>query len=155
MPAEPPAQVQQDWRAAIHAAGLRVTPQREALLASVWRLRHATAESLVADLADSGTAVNLSTVYRGLEALEGIGLVRHAHLGAGAPTYHLAAASDHLHLQCNTCGRIISVEAEAAEQFAAQVRQRTGFTADLTHGAIYGQCAQCLAGTNAREGAGR
>jgi Fur family ferric uptake transcriptional regulator len=89
--------------------------------------------------------VNLSTVYRGLEALEQVGLVRHTHLGAGGSTYHLAAASDHLHLQCNNCGRIISLEQSAAESFAALVRDRTGFLADLTHGAIYGQCADCVA----------
>lgn len=124
---------------------MRVTAQREALLSSVWRLRHATADSLVDDAARGATSVDLSTVYRALEALERIGLVRHTHLGSGPPTYHLAAASDHLHLQCNTCGRIISLEGEAAEPFAAAVRHRTGFAADLTHGAIYGQCERCRA----------
>jgi Fur family ferric uptake transcriptional regulator len=144
MPAEPPKALQQEWREQLHAAGMRVTSQREALLASVWRLRHATADSLVTDLADSDTSVNLSTVYRGLDALERIGLVRHAHLGSGGPTYHLAAASHHLHLQCNGCGRIISLDVSAAEPFADAVHQQTGFRADFSHAAIYGRCAECL-----------
>jgi Fur family ferric uptake transcriptional regulator len=139
----PPADLQQAWRDAIHAAGGRVTPQREALLAAVWRLRHATAESLAAELARSDDSVSLSTVYRGLEALEAIGLVRHAHLGAGGPTYHIAAEAHHIHLQCNTCGRVISLATSVADGFVAAIAQRTGFAADVTHAAVYGRCAQC------------
>lgn len=150
MSPEPPADLLQAWREQIHAAGMRVTPQREALLASVWRLRHATADTLVTDLAQADASVNLSTVYRGLEALERIGLVRHAHLGAGTPTYHISAAAPHLHLQCNACGRVISMELAATADFAALVQERTGFEADLAHGAIYGRCRECvLAGRRA------
>ena len=152
MSLEPPAELRQAWRQRIHAAGMRVTPQREALLASVWRLRHATADTLVADLARADASVNLSTVYRGLEALERIGLVRHAHLGAGTPTYHISDAAGHLHLQCNACGRVISMDLAAADDFAALLQRRTGFEADLAHGAIYGRCRECVVAGRVAEG---
>jgi Fur family ferric uptake transcriptional regulator len=122
---------------------MRVTPQREQLLAGVWRLRHATAESLVGDLSAAGAPMSLSTVYRGLEALESIGLVRHAHLGGGGPTYHIAVESPHLHLRCNRCHAVASLPPESAAQFVARVHALTGFRVDITHGAVYGLCATC------------
>ena len=139
----PPPELQEHWRTAMHEAGLRVTPHRQALLAALWRQRHATAESLLAELAAADEGINLSTVYRGLQTLQGIGLVRHAHLGAGAPTYHIASESPHLHLQCMRCGGIISLPEPFAAGFVAQIADRTGFAADLTHAAIYGLCADC------------
>ncbi len=152
MTPEPPTELRNSWRAVIHAAGMRVTPQREALMASVWRLRHATADSLVADLAGADASVNLSTVYRGLDVLERIGLVRHAHLGSGTPTYHIATASHHVHLQCNDCGRVSSIAVAEAAQFISEVRSRTGFEADLTHAAIYGRCRECAVAATAGTG---
>lgn len=142
--ATPPADLRAGWRDAIRRAGLRVTPQREAVLAAVWRQRHATADSLVAELAAADSAVNLSTVYRSLEALEQIGLVRHAHLGAGSPTYHIAVEHPHLHLQCRSCGRLQSLPVEAAASFAGEIERETGFLADFTHAAIHGTCAECV-----------
>jgi len=123
---------------------MRVTPQREALLAAIWRSSHATAESLVADLDGSDDAVNTSTVYRSLDAMERIGLVRHAHLGTGGPTYHIAVESPHIHLQCNLCGKVSSLDAAAAQAFVARLAESTGFEADVTHAAIYGRCAECV-----------
>jgi Fur family ferric uptake transcriptional regulator len=143
MATTPPADLRAAWREAIHAAGLRVTVQRQDLLAAVWRLRHATPERLVADLGAAGSPMSLSTVYRGLEALEAIGLVRHAHLGGVGPTYHIAVESPHLHLRCNGCRQVTSLPPEVAGGFVAEVAQRTGFTVDITHGAVYGICAAC------------
>ncbi len=148
----PPADLQQAWREQIHAAGMRVTPQREALLAAVWRMRHATAESLVAELERADSAVNLSTVYRALDALERIGLVRHAHLGAGTPTYHISVESPHLHLQCTVCGKVISLPVAQAQGFVEHLAARTGFEADITHAAIYGRCADCVVAADAPGG---
>lgn len=142
--ATPPADLCAAWREAIRQAGMRVTPQREALLATVWQQRHATAESIAAALAGS-EAPNVSTVYRGLEALERIGLISHAHLGSGSPTYHIAHESTHLHLQCNTCGMVQSMPVAVADSFTAALAEATGFAADLTHAAVYGTCADCRA----------
>lgn len=141
----PPADLRAAWRQAIHAAGMRVTPQREELLAAIWRLRHATADSLVTDVTLAGAPMSLSTVYRGLDALESIGLVRHAHLGGGGPTYHIAVESPHLHLRCNRCAGVTSMPPDTAADFVAQVARRTGFLVDITHGAVYGLCADCAA----------
>jgi len=143
MATQPPTELLQAWRSTLREAGMRVTQQREALLVSVWRMRHATAESLVVELERSNRPMNLSTVYRGLDALQQVGLVRHAHLGSGGPTYHIAVEARHLHLQCTECGRVTSLGVAFAADFVAAVAEQTGFAADIAHGAIYGRCAGC------------
>ena len=49
--------------------GLRLTPQRELVLAAVRELGHATPEEVAEKVRESHPGINLSTVYRNLETL--------------------------------------------------------------------------------------
>ena len=80
-----------DWRAKLRGSGYRLTPQRELILRAVDELGHATPDEVLARVREQSSAVNVSTVYRTLEVLEELGLVRHAHLSDRAPTYHSVA----------------------------------------------------------------
>jgi Fur family ferric uptake transcriptional regulator len=130
----------------LRAHGLRLTAQRERVLAAVGALDHATPEAIVARLREEagpgGAAPDTSTVYRTLEVLERLGLVWHTHLGKGAPIYH-AAEHPHLHVVCSSCGEIASADPEllagAAERLAAEL----GFTVDVGHVALSGTCRAC------------
>ena len=68
--------------------GLRLTPQRELVLAAVRALEHATPEEVAEKVKLTHPGINLSTVYRNLETLENVGLVQHSHLGHGGVRYH-------------------------------------------------------------------
>ena len=85
-----------DWEHRLRRGGYRITPQRQLVLESVQRLGHGTPEEILAEVQRTATGVNLSTVYRNLEVLEEVGLVTHAHIGHGAPTYH--SVDDHVHI---------------------------------------------------------
>ena len=76
---------------ALREKGYRLTPQRELILAAVDELGHATPDEVLAHVQQQASTVNVSTVYRTLEVLEELGLVRHAHLTDRAPTYHSTA----------------------------------------------------------------
>ncbi len=65
--------------------GYRLTAQRELVLAAVEELRHATPDEVHAHVHTRAPTLNLSTVYRNLEVLEELGLVRHAHLTDRSP----------------------------------------------------------------------
>ena len=93
----------------------------------------------------AGTAVDLSTVYRTLDALEGLGLVEHVHLGHGAGAYHVGASADHHHLVCDACGRAVDVPLGDLERAIEQVTAPLGFVPDSAHFAIVGRCAECAA----------
>ncbi len=86
----------------LRGSGYRMTPQRQMVLAAVEELGHATPDEVRDHLAG---AVNGSTVYRTLEVLEDLGLVRHTHLSDRAPTYHSARTAEHFHLICRNCRR--------------------------------------------------
>src|SRR5579875_1876074 len=88
------------WDEQLRARGYRATPQRQLVLEAVAKLGHATPEDVAAEVQQTARGVNISTVYRTLELLEQLGMVTHAHLGHGAPTYHLAVEADHVHLVC-------------------------------------------------------
>jgi len=133
----------EDWKARLRGSGYRLTPQRELILAAVDKLGHATPEEVLAEVRLSSAAVNLSTVYRTLEVLEELGLVRHTHLSDRVATYHSATGHEHFHLVCRNCGRVVSVDPEVAGPLAERLRDEQGFLADLGHLTVFGRCVSC------------
>ena len=90
----------------LHSLGYRLTPQRQLVLQAVEKLGHATPDEILAEVQQHASAVNVSTVYRTLEVLEELGLVRHTHLSDRAPTYHSVTDHVHFHLVCRNCHRV-------------------------------------------------
>jgi Fur family ferric uptake transcriptional regulator len=118
--------------------GLRVTPQRTQVLAAVRALGHATPEQI----AESVSGVDVTTVYRTLELLEQIGLVRHAHLGHGAPSYR-PAEDQHIHVVCHACGAVVDADPGLVEPLAQRLLAEDGFVLDRAHFTVFGRCRAC------------
>ncbi|MEU1308987.1 transcriptional repressor [Streptomyces cinnamoneus] len=143
--------VDTDWQSDLRKRGYRLTPQRQLVLEAVDRLEHATPDAILTEVRKTAGGVNISTVYRTLELLEELGLVSHAHLGHGAPTYHLADRHHHIHLVCRDCTGVIEADLSVAADFTAQLRRDFGFETDMKHFAIFGRCAGCSAELSAEE----
>lgn len=135
-----------DWQQRLRASGHRLTPQRELVLAAVEKLGHATPDEVFAEVRTRSEAINLSTVYRTLELLDELGLIRHAHLTDRAPTYHAATGHEHVHLVCRGCRGLISVGVGTVEAALGPVVAEHGFTPDYGHLSVFGLCADCRAG---------
>jgi Fur family transcriptional regulator, ferric uptake regulator len=127
----------------LRAKGYRLTPQRQLVLDAVTELGHATPEEAFSWVTERASGVNISTVYRTLELLEELGLVKHAHLSHGAPTYHAAAAPEHVHLICRGCGVITEISPDAVAPLVEQLRRDQGFVADVSHLTVFGECKEC------------
>jgi Fur family ferric uptake transcriptional regulator len=134
-----------DWKSNLRERGYRLTPQRQLVLEAVDALEHATPEDILCQVRRTASGVNISTVYRTLELLEELGLVSHAHLGHGAPTYHLADRLHHMHLVCRDCGAVIETDDSLAQPLIEVLRAKHGFDTDMKHFAIFGRCADCTA----------
>jgi Fur family ferric uptake transcriptional regulator len=132
-----------DWQSTLRAKGYRLTPQRELVLGAIERLGHATPDEVLTAVREDSQAVNISTVYRTLELLEELGMVRHAHITDRAPTYHSTAAPAHVHLVCHECQGIIEVASELVEPLTGTLRERYGFSTDVGHLTIFGTCSRC------------
>ena len=132
-----------DWRQRLRGSGYRLTPQRELILAAVERLGHATPDEVMAEVRAHSEAVNVSTVYRTLEVLEELGLVRHAHLSDRSPTYHSVSDHEHFHLVCRNCQTVISVDPDVLSPLLQRLDTDHGFIADIGHLTVFGTCASC------------
>lgn len=120
-----------------------MTSQRQLVLDSVHALQHATPEDICADVRRRASGVNITTVYRTLELLEGLGLVTHTHLGHGASTYHAAGGEEHVHLVCRDCGEVTEAPPTLVDGLARQLADERDFIVDVGHFAIFGQCSSC------------
>jgi len=130
----------------LRSRGLRMTPQREHVLAAVHKLGHATPEQITEAVPD----VDAATVYRALELLEELGLVKHAHLGHGAPSYR-PAEDDHIHVVCHTCGRVVDAPHDLVDALEQRLWQERGFAVDRSHFTVFGICADCRESPRAGE----
>ncbi|HRD63965.1 MAG TPA: Fur family transcriptional regulator [Nocardioides sp.] len=133
----------EDWRVRLRERGYRLTPQRELILDAVDTLGHATPDEVLVEVRKKSTALNISTVYRTLEVLEELGLVRHAHLSDRAPTYHSVRDHEHFHLKCRNCHQVISVDPDVLDPLLARLGADFGFTADVGHLTVFGTCKDC------------
>ena len=113
------------------------------MLAAVERLGHATPEQVYADVRESSDPINLSTVYRTLELLDELGVIRHAHLSDRAPTYHARTDHEHVHLVCRGCRRVISVGEEEVATVLGPVAAAHDFEPDYGHLVVFGTCRDC------------
>jgi len=103
-------------------------------------------DELWSQIATTTPSVNVSTVYRTVETLAGLGIVQHVHVAHGTTVYHLAGATapvDHLHLQCRICGQIVDVPSTALGHSGERIDEAVGFAIDLGHVAMSGVCRDC------------
>ena len=125
--------------------GLRMTPQRRAIVAEIMSTEgHISPTEVARRVRERVPGVNPSTIYRTLDLLEGLGVLTHAHLESGAE-YHRSAEGAHVHLVCSRCRSEDSLSMAEAEELKLLVARHSGFAPDLTHFAISGLCAGCAA----------
>ena len=129
--------------ALLRSKGLRMTPQRRAIVTEVLRTNgHISPSAIARTVQGEMPGVNASTVYRTLTLLEEVGVLSHSHLEAGAE-YHKAEEAEHVHLTCAHCGKDDSLSMREAGSLHDLIRRHHGFEADLTHFAITGLCSSC------------
>ena len=119
-----------------------MTPQRQLVLDAVRDLEHATPERICEHVQRVAPAVNITTIYRTLDLLEGLDLIRHTHLGHGAPRYS-TQVHDHVHLVCHRCEVVTEVPTKELTELTEQLLHRFGFTLDSGHLALSGRCVRC------------
>lgn len=127
----------------LRGRGLRMTPQRRAIVAEVMQTDgHISPTAIARKVQGEMPGVNASTVYRTLALLEEVGVLAHSHLESGAE-YHRFEEAAHVHLTCSLCGSEDALSLAEADSLHALIRTHHGFEADLTHFAIGGLCRRC------------
>jgi len=131
-------------RQLLRAEGRRLTPQRELLLRTLEETgHHLDAEELFLLARKRDPRLSLSTVYRTLTVLKGIGLVDELHLGEEHHHYEVAGSVEHYHLICTSCGSVIEFESLLIEQLKRQIAEEYDFEISGIHIDLMGLCARC------------
>jgi len=134
--------------AAVRERGLRVSSARRLLLEALFAAHGPqTAEELAAS-SGSGSSTDPASVYRNLERLEAIGLVRHVHLGHGPGLYALANSLADGYVVCDGCGKRVAASSEQLERVRRTVREEFGYESAFSHFPIVGLCPACSKGAS-------
>jgi Fur family ferric uptake transcriptional regulator len=126
--------------------GYRLTPQRT-LVWDVLRRedRHVSAEEVCGLVQEQFPHVNISTIYRTLELLVELNLVRETHLGPARRFFEVEEEVPHHHLVCESCGTVSHVHDEDLGDLREVLTAEQGFVPkQLT---IFGLCADCRGDT--------
>jgi len=137
----------------VRGGGLRLTSARRLVLEALLAARRPiSAEDIADGLGGKMTQSDIASVYRNLETLGELGLVRHFHAGHGPGRYVLEGFGDREYLACESCGALESVEPAALDGVRDAVRDLSGFEARFSHFPIVGLCGRCAKQRKGRAG---
>ena len=124
--------------------GYRRTASRLAVIkALVNSAGHITADDLADKVRQQTPHVGRMTVYRTLDLLCELGVVRPIYQGTGAAHYILMANGSHHHLVCNRCHGVIEFEVCSAATLIEQVAEQFEFQIFSHLLELHGLCKAC------------
>jgi len=128
----------------------RLTPQRRLVLEIFLenKERHLSAEEVYHFSREKEKDIGLATIYRTLELLVQMGLLRKMYFGDGRNRYELEKSDvnehhHHHHLICLSCGDILEVEEDLLHQLEEIVEKKHHFFIENHNLQFYGCCSSC------------
>ena len=133
------------WEERLSRAGWRITTPRRVVMQVLQRAaRPLSPQEIYMRGRRIHRSLGLVSVYRSLEVLERVGLVRRVHQEDRCDGYILASPGHHHILLCRRCGRTVEFPgAEDLSGLIAQVEQRTGFQVEDHLLELIGLCSPC------------
>lgn len=130
----------------IRSHQLRLTKTRQGLL-DLFLVMHTplSVSHILSELASRGLLVNKTTVYRELEQLEKVGIVRGLSLGDRKQYFELASRDHHHHFVCIECDEVEDVlfdEFDLSKQ-ETLLAQKKGFSVFNHSLEFFGLCKSC------------
>jgi len=127
--------------------GHKLTPQRWAII-SIFLMnkgRHLSADDVYGMLKETYPNNGIATVYRTLELLEEIGVLKRMDFGDGRSRFELKDEDTHHHhhLVCSNCGSITEFEDDLLDSLEVVIERKTGFKITDHVAKFYGLCATC------------
>jgi Fur family ferric uptake transcriptional regulator len=125
-------------------SGYRLTPARQAIINTLVASHgHITADDLAALVHETSPQIGRMTVYRTLDLLCDLGLVRPIYQGTGAAHYVLLTGGSHHHLICNNCHRVFEFDRCGSGDLAQMLGSQFNFQVQSHLLEIYGLCEKC------------
>jgi Fur family transcriptional regulator, ferric uptake regulator len=129
----------------LRKAGYKITPPRLAVLEVIQQEgEHLNPQEILDHAKSIHPGLGRATVYRTLELLTQLGIVRPIYVGETGPTY-IRAEGGHHHLVCSQCGAIFDFDQCMADEIAVDLASRFSFQIQSHLLEFYGLCAICQA----------
>ncbi len=133
----------QEFEETCRQKGLPLTMQRRVILEAVLqRDDHPTADQIYEVVQKIIPQLSRTTVYRVLETLLELGVIRRVHLTGGTSRFD-GMIRRHHHLVCTHCNRIIDFEDDTLDQLPLPKRKLQGFEVDDFSVQFSGTCCDC------------
>jgi len=127
----------------LRSRGYRMTPQRMAILHVLHHEgTHLSPAEVYKKAQKELPGLTEPTVYRTLEFLADIALVRPSYSSSGHLTYEIAG-NDHHHIVCRNCGSEIEVEHALLESLYRLLETTSGYRSIDSHVTFFGLCPKC------------
>jgi len=128
----------------LSAQGFKLTRQRQAVLGVIATSRERFSPAEVYEKARTiCPSVGLATVYRTLNILAGLGMVKRVHLANGCHSYALTEEGHHHYLVCSSCGSVVEFKGFDISTMLEQVASQTGFAIEEHWLQLFGKCPAC------------
>ncbi|ACR80218.1 MULTISPECIES: Fur family transcriptional regulator [Kosmotoga] len=125
----------------------RMTAQRELILKAFMESgeEHMSAEEVYRKVLERRLRISKATVYRTVELLTEVGLLRKIVFRDGVVRYELVDKGEHHHhhLVCNSCGKVIEFPEDLLDGLENLIEEKTGFKITDHQLKFYGLCSEC------------
>jgi Fur family peroxide stress response transcriptional regulator len=123
--------------------GIPVTIQRRTILTALaGRKDHPTAEDIYLQIIDILPGISKTTVYRVLETMVGLGVVRRISNAESRSRFD-ADTSRHHHVQCTECGIVVDIHDRALNNMSLPPTIPSGFLVIDYSISFSGLCPSC------------
>jgi len=124
--------------------GQRITAQRRLLLDLLRKAPgHLDADELCRLAKEKEPRISLSTVYRSLRLFKELGLVEERRFADEHHRYETKGKTEHHHLICLGCGRVVEFEHPLTAKMKADVGRECGFDVVGADVRLEGYCERC------------
>ena len=127
--------------------GRSVTSQRQLLLKLLRQSpKHLSAKELYKLAIVKNESISLATVYRNLRLFRELDLIEERRLGHIYCYYEMKESSDHQHLVCRSCDKVIEFTSPLIGQLLEELQHEHGFNVNKFELFLEGDCHQCHKG---------
>ena len=124
-------------------SGFKVTPQRLAVYKALHESKeHPTAEKLFGELQPAYPTMSLATVYKTIEILAQLNLIKILNTGEDSFRYD-ADTREHAHIKCVKCQDMGDVMDLDIGSLINAVENKTGYEVNTQQLYFYGVCPKC------------
>jgi len=140
----PKKRLPQVERKVLKSAGLRMTSQRALILDIISQgHEHLDADKVYQLARQRQPNLSLSTVYRNLQLLKRLGLVKELHFDESHHHYEAKPSVEHHHLVCLDCGKVVEFKCPLSQNMRENVGRENDFLIIDEEVRMRGYCPEC------------